>query len=187
MKRTLSLAMLLACPLFAFGADRADDFAILSQKNIFMRDRQPPPDPSRWASRPHETPRPYVPDPPAKSFVLRGVVIEDNELHAYIENTRTGDVTRLVPGDAVADGHCVGIALDAIAYEQKGNVQWIDIGQNLLGSTVAAPPPTTAPAGSTTAPSTGPSSSGTTASDPALSSIEQRLRERRMRTQRNSK
>ena len=112
---------------------------------------------------------------------------EDGDDETFAENTRTGDVTRLVPGDAVADGHCVGIALDAIAYEQNGNVQWIDVGQNLLGSIVAAPPPTTAPAGSTTVPSTGTSGSGTTASDPALSSIEQRLRERRMRTQRNSK
>ena len=181
MKKTLSLALLLACPLFAAAADRTDDFAILSQKNIFMRDRQPPPDPSRWQHRQPDPPRVYTPEPAAKSFVLRGVVIEDNELHAYVENTRTGEVTRLLPGDAIADGHCVNIVIDAIAYEQNGNVQWIDVGENLLGSTVAAPPPTTAPAGSTTAPS------GAGTSDPALSSIEQRLRERRMRTQRNSK
>ena len=181
MTSRLAALVLLAAPIIAFAADNPDDFSILTQKNIFVRDRQPPPDPSQWRPATTQQAPPAVPDSPAKSIVLRGVVIEDNELHAYVEDSRSGTATRLVTGDAIADGRVTDIALDAIEFEQNGVQQWINVGQNLYGATVAPPAPTTAPSATAGGPTTSPSA------DPALSSIEQRLRERRMRTQRNSK
>lgn len=177
-KITLTTALLFL-PLCGLAADKPDDFSVLSERNMFLKNRQPPPDPSHPRRVPTtEESRPI--DPPAKSIVLRGVVIEDSELHAYVEDTRSGDITRLAPGDAVGDGHVASIAIDAISYEENGRTQWIDIGQNLFGSQVAA----------TTQPTTGPSgdSSATTVpANPQLSALEQRMRDRRNRTQRTAK
>ena len=165
----------MAAPLFAQerSGNYNDAYGVLSDRNMFMRERHKP----RVRDPRPSTPRPDTTSPQAveRSIVLRGVAIENDELHAYLENTRTSTPIRVAPGDSLASGHVVEIAIDAIAYEVDGRAIWVEIGQNLSGARmsaemIAAAMPTTAPS-TDGAPST-PSPSG--------SSLEERMKQRRL-------
>ena len=137
----LSAAVLSSGLLFAAPTSQPsfDTYDVLSQRNMFLRDR---PRPRVYHERHEPTSRPadidYTsPEAIERYTVLRGVVIENNELHAYVENTHTGDVRRLVPGDAIGNGHVTTIAIDAIGFESQGRLNWVEVGQNLQGATVA--------------------------------------------------
>ncbi|MBC7782943.1 MAG: hypothetical protein H7144_03815, partial [Burkholderiales bacterium] len=113
--------------------DYSEKYGVLSDKNIFLKDRPRPRPPS--TARTERTERPPVPEEPLENrFILRGVVIEDSELRAYVENTRTNFISRLVPGDSIARGHVLEIGIDAIRYEQDGRIKWVEIGHNLAGA-----------------------------------------------------
>jgi hypothetical protein len=102
---------------------------------MFMRNR---PRPRVRENRPISRPDTTSPQAIERSIVLRGVAIEDNELHAYLENSRTGQRFRVAPGDTLASGRVFEIAIDAIAYEADGRTAWIEIGQNLSGGRAEA-------------------------------------------------
>ncbi|HEX8323376.1 MAG TPA: hypothetical protein VF595_05625 [Tepidisphaeraceae bacterium] len=123
-------------------AQRSNDFdeqyRVLSERNMFLRERRAP-----RRNEPNRDTRPTVDTTPAgvaRAYVLRGVAIEDDELHAYLENTRNSEITRVAPGDALSGGRVVQIVIDAIAFEFEGKTAWVEIGQNMFGSRVAAGP-----------------------------------------------
>jgi len=70
---------------------------------------------------------------PEANFVLTGIVIEEGQYRAYVEDVSSGRVLRLAVGDPVARGHVVEIEIDAIGYEQGGQGTWVSVGCDLRG------------------------------------------------------
>ena len=71
--------------------------------------------------------------------MLIGVVFEDGRFRAWFENLRGQPTTRAVVGDPIANGIVEQVYLDAIAYLVDGEIIWVDIGQDLTGSTPRLP------------------------------------------------
>lgn len=88
-------------------------FGIILQRNIFSRQRMP------VRRRTEEsTARPAtVTRNPEAYFVLRGVVQENDDLIAFIENSQTGMVLKLRRGDPVAQGTIRTLTLDGLEYQ----------------------------------------------------------------------
>jgi hypothetical protein len=117
-----------------------EKYAPISDHNIFLKDR-------RLAQRDSgrfgpggggggpggERERPV----PEASFILTGVVIEEGQLRAYVEDSSAGKVLRLSVGDAVARGHIGEIEIDAVAYAGPGQPVWISLGCDFRGTPVA--------------------------------------------------
>jgi hypothetical protein len=146
-------------------------YGVISENNIFLKERR------RRDSGEYRPPtsRVYVPPVPEKSFVLTGIVLED-EWRAYIEeNAQRSRFHRVGVGDQIGRGHVAAIEIDAIAYEYGGKVTWIPIGKDLTGDVPpntaasyiasAGTGSTTAPA--TTGPTTGPAVAGSDTVAPA--------------------
>ena len=164
-------------------------YGVVSERNMFLRERRAP----RPANtNRNTTPREDTNSPQARErqMVLRGVTIEDNELHAYLENTRDNQIVRVAPGDKLVNGTVVEIAIDAIAYSVDTKTAWIEVGQNLAGVHTAAGPGTDSNnrGGDRNGPpsqSAGGSSSGGTPAAPPTplpaegGSIEERMKARR--------
>src|SRR6266516_2732085 len=87
-----------------------DRYAVLSERNIFLRDRSRPP--------PSEAPTTRATHPPEQDFVLTGVVYEAEGFRAYIEDLVNSSVVKISVGEGVARGRIASIAIDAVAYEQ---------------------------------------------------------------------
>ena len=149
----------------------ATRFAVISQQNMFVRERIRRPDPSASGSstRPQQPPA-----TPESVHVLRGVVLEDGSFRAYFENVQAGQIVQVNAGDAIARGHVVEISIDAVAFEHQGAVVWVKVGDNLTGAQVAAGPA----AGS--AGSAMPGAAPPANADPSTLSAEERMRQRRM-------
>ena len=148
----------------------SDRYAVLAERNIFLRDR----------ARPTTQPRPAEPArrSPEQSFVLTGIVAEeDGIIRAYFEDVEGEGVTRIAIGDAIARGRVSAILIDAIEYESNGQRTWVEIGSDLTGRAAAVASsgssddePTTAPADA---------AASIDPNDPNLT-MEQRLRLRRL-------
>ena len=146
-----------------------DQFGVISERNMFVKDRvrgrgegastQP-------STRPTEAPL-----TPEESYVLRGVVFENDLFTAYFENLATSRIEAVNVGAELAQMRIADVALDAVELEKNGQTQWIAIGRDLRGD----PARQTKLSGATTAPA-GPA----TATDPATLSVEERLRQRRL-------
>lgn len=177
---TFLAGVTLSSAAFAQQSDRDFNrtYGVLGDRNMFLRERPAPQPPRPNANR---RPQPDSPEVISRAFVLRGVTIEDEELHAYLENARNGEVARVSPGDRLSGGRVVQIAIDAIAYEVDGRVTWIEVGQNLAGARSAAVPP----AGATTLPSDGAPGFGAPMSPmpstlpPGGGTLEERMKARR--------
>jgi hypothetical protein len=131
------------------GPALPEEFAILTRRSIFVRDRQ------RLASvvnAPQTTPTTTPSAPreervrPETGFVLRGFsLVEGFGYVALIEHTESGitNATEYHVGDRIATGRVADMSLDGLAYEANGKVTRILIGQNLDGvvvpSTYVAP------------------------------------------------
>jgi hypothetical protein len=154
-----------------------DKYGVLSEKNMFLRDRPKP----RERTRAPTTTRVEQPPPtPEQTLVLRGIVVEEGELRAYFENSRSGEIKRVAPGEEVASGRITDIQIDAVQFTREAQPIWIEIGHNLTGAVAIRSMATTAPTTNpTTEPTTGPSigTSGTT--DPKLMSKEEEMKARR--------
>ena len=148
----------------------SDRYAVLSDRNIFLRER----------ARPTTQPRPEpAKRTPEESFILTGIVAEDEGIRAYFEDIDGQSITKAAIGDSIARGKISAILIDAIEYESSGRKTWVEIGSDLTGKSSAveavsaSDSPTTAPAeGSAAAAKVDPN-------DPNLS-MEQRLRLRRL-------
>jgi hypothetical protein len=144
-----------------------DHYKVLSEHNIFAKNRRPP---STQRSRDPRFDRP--PSRPEVAFVLTGCVIEnENHYAAFVENAQTGVTLKVSPGDTIATGKVTAIGFDFLEYETGGQKTRIEIGHNFTGSVaslaevIAAPP--------TTGPTTGPV-------DLSNLSAEERLKRRRL-------
>jgi hypothetical protein len=163
-----------------------DRYNVLSERNIFMRERGRPAPSSRprndYSSQSQPAPVPEA------TYVLTGIVLEEGQYRAYVEEAGTGRVHRLAVGDAIARGHVLEIDIDAIAYSSNGKGTWVSIGNDLLGKPFSGFPSAlsrylSSGAGSTTGPSTtGPSAGSSLPIDPNSPnlSIEERMRLRRL-------
>ena len=145
-------------------------YAILEQRNVFVRDR------SRPTSRPLSSGSSST--QPARrsieeSLVVRGIAMEEYGYRAYVEDLNTGNTLRLSPGDTLGRGHVSAVALDAIAYEHEGKKTWIDVGSDLTGKTSIAVASSPYASSAMTSPATLPAN--VNLNDPSLT-VEQRMR-----------
>src|SRR5438105_4452889 len=84
-----------------------DHYKVLSEHNIFAKNRRPTTRPSRDG----RDDRP--PSKPEVAFVLTGCVIEDdNKYVAFVENAQTGVTLKVSPGESVATGKVTGVGFD---------------------------------------------------------------------------
>ena len=144
-------------------------YAILEQRNVFVKDR------SRPTSRPVSSSSSTQPTrrSPEESLVVRGIAMEEFGYRAYVEDLNTGNTLRLSPGDALGRGQVAAVALDAISYEFDGKKTWIDIGSDLTGRTSLASSSSPYASSATTSPTTLPANINL--NDPSLT-VEQRMR-----------
>lgn len=161
----------------------SSEYGALLENNIFLRDRGQRPLPP--------TSRPAVPPlTREQTLILTGIVLEEGQFRAYFEDTRGNSILRVAEGDPIASGNVGQIMIDAVAYETPDGMRWIDIGHDLTASIpdARATGLSTAPVagsgtGGTAAPAAGgDSGSSTGPGDPALMSVEEQMRQRRLRT-----
>ena len=172
----------------------SDRYSILSQRNIFLKDRSRGSggrsgdgrnDPSTTQASLQPSRRPIE-----EQMVLTGIVEEGGQYRAYVEDSAAGAVIRVSTGDRLAHGRVARIALDSIEYEPQssggveGKKTLIAIGSDLTGREVSfsasafASSASSAAAGA--AASTAPSGAeGLNPNDPNLT-MEQRLKLRRL-------
>jgi len=157
-----------ASPVIDDNADKTsfDRYKVLSDHNIFAKNRRPTSRPTRDSRNDRPPPKPEV------AFILTGCVIEnDNKYAAFVENAQTGTTLKVSPGDAVATGKVTAIGFDFLEYEAAGQKTRVEIGHNFTGSVASLAEVIAAPA--TTGPTTGPV-------DLSNLSIEERLKRRRL-------
>jgi hypothetical protein len=109
-----------------------EQYSIITERNIFMRDRR-----SRNDERDRGS-RSGPPRTPEQTYVLTGVVIEDDEFHAYLEDVTRRTSQKFTVGAPLARGKIAAIDIDAIAYESNGHVTWVVVGSNLTGAAVGS-------------------------------------------------
>jgi hypothetical protein len=143
-------------------------YGVLAEHDIFMRDR------TRHV-RVATTRSGFA--TPEQAFVLTGIVFEDGEYHAYLEDLQRSESMKVRIGDAVARGQVGDIQMDALQYTGPGGSTWIGIGNNLSGGEVGsvsdARIAAAASGGSSTQPSSMPANI-------ANLSVEERMKLRRM-------
>lgn len=152
-----------------------DRYEVLSEHNIFLRER------GRSRARSGYS-APAPPATPEQTSVLTGIVFEDDQYYAYIEDMTRGTVQKLRVGDSVASGQIGDIQIDAIAYDHPGGRTWVDLGSNLTGAPVAsvsAARISAVAAAGTVAP-VSPTTQSAVNPDTANLSVEERMRLRRM-------
>jgi hypothetical protein len=152
----------------------SERYSIVTDNNIFMRDRH------RRSGRYEPTTSTATTRPLEESLVLTGIVIEDQGLRAYVENTDTHSVMRLSPGDAIGHGKVDSIQIDAFDYLHNGEHSWIDVGSDLTGHAATLPDTSSsyeASSGSSSS-STQPSGPPIDPNDPNLT-LEQKMKLRR--------
>jgi hypothetical protein len=156
-------------------------YGVLSDRNIFLRERGRPAPTSR---RSDSSSRSSTPRPVESTYVLTGIVLEDGQYRAYIEEVGSGRVQRLAVGDSVAKGHVLEIDIDAIAYSAGGQGTWVPIGCDLQGKPFNSFPSALSRYMSATSSTSRPSTQGAAPLpiDPntANLSVEERMRLRRL-------
>jgi hypothetical protein len=103
-------------------------YEVILSRNIFSRQRRP-------ARRDEEimNAAKVVPPNPESYFTLKGIVQEDNDFIAFIEDSQGGGVLRLRQGDRVARGTIKTLSLDAIEYQSENQTITVKLGYNLEG------------------------------------------------------
>ena len=95
----------------------ADRYSILTQRNVFLRDR------TRGSSRSTTGPTTSTSSTqpsrrsPEETLLLRGIVVEQGEVRAYFEDIANSTMVRVAEGDTIARGRIASIGLDAVEYE----------------------------------------------------------------------
>jgi hypothetical protein len=153
----------------------SDRYEILTEKNIFLRNRPRARSTSRAPSGPRRV---------EETFVLTGIALQEGRHVAFIENSGTRATQRLLPGEAVAGGKVISVELDSLEFESKGRRFRVAIGRNLLGDVFVAETPTATSPGAdpSSAPTSAGSSGGATpplAGGDADLSAEERMKRRR--------
>ena len=184
-------------PLTPTHLTKWDDFRILTDRNMFDRNRRPPVVRTPYVERTRTTPP--LPPPPIDTdqyVVLLGIGLEGPQYTAFFEDSRAGKILQVSPGGVVGKGRLRAVNLDSVQYERGGKFIIVKVGCTLTGvqaasmgfaapapiavpaaagssragpSAPAAPSPTAAPttAPATTQPTTAPSAGETPAPAPA--------------------
>ena len=148
-------------------------YGVLLERNMFLKDRRPAP-PPREDSRGADAP------PPVESlYVVIGLVEEGEAFRAHVEDRRSGELLLLKPGDPIAQGTIAAVDLDGVVYASGETRTRIAIGQDLRGE-AAGDAPATAPDSSTPSESGGAATGDAPPADGAGTSIEERMRQRRL-------
>ena len=128
----LILAMLTSAASSARG-ERSDApatswerYSVIVARNIFLKDRAQRE--SRRSTRP-TTPA-YRPE---RNLLLTGAARQGERCVAFIEDIRTGAVTRVAANDMVLGGRITEITLDHLVYEKDDRKITVPIGKNFGG------------------------------------------------------
>lgn len=107
--------------------DSWSSFDVVLKRNIFSRSRMP------YRERPAVQEAPRVTHNPEAYYMLKGVVQQDDQFIAFIENTQTGSVLQLKQGDSVARGTLKTVTLDEIEYQREDQTTVVRLGLDLEG------------------------------------------------------
>ena len=150
-------------PNAAGQQDSWGSFSVILQRNIFSRQRMP----VRQRTQAEEVRTPVVTRNPESYYVLKGVVQENDDFIAFIEDTQGGTVLRLRRGDPVARGTIKTLTLDGLEYLREDKTTVVQMGRDLEGGhgnltnrqmyELAATPTSPASGQSTTSPAAAPS------------------------------
>jgi len=139
---------------------RWTQYEIVTQRNMFSRQRVPL---RVQTERAEERPR-TIPNPESY-LLLKGIVQEDNQFIAFVEDKQSGNVLRLRQGDQVARGTIKSLNnLDGLEYQFQDKTVSVSLGFDLEGGHGAV----TAGDLASFVPTTAPATSGTPAGTPAL-------------------
>jgi hypothetical protein len=119
-------------PNAAVPDDSWAGFNIILTRNIFSRQR------IAWRPRQvEEGPKPsVVTRNPEAYYVLKGVVQENDDFYAFIENSQEGTSVQLRRGDPVARGTIKSLTLDGLEYQMEGkDPVVVRMGYDLEGGT----------------------------------------------------
>ncbi|MBE3099614.1 MAG: hypothetical protein IMZ55_19110 [Acidobacteria bacterium] len=129
-----------------------EDYRVLSERNMFLRNRARPPA-SHAAPAP---PRAAPADTGDDRIVLTGIIQQGEDYLAFFEDTRTGKTTTLQAGDPLGRGQLAAIEIDAVYYTCDGNSTKVAIGSNLTGAAASLPKPAAPTSTAATAPRAAP-------------------------------
>ena len=114
-----------------------ESYRVLSERNIFLRDRARPP-----SHRPASSAAATAAGDDDERVVLTGIVQQGEDYVAFFENTKTGKTTSAQVGAPLGRGRLIAITLDAVQYLGDGTATKIAIGSNLTGAATTFPKPT---------------------------------------------
>jgi hypothetical protein len=129
---------------------RLEDYRVLSERNMFLRNRARPP-----SSHPAPTAAPAA-DTGDGHIVLTGIIQQGEDYVAFFEDTRTGKTTLAQVGALLGRGQLVTIMMDAVHYTCAGNTVKIAIGSTLSGAAASLPKPAAPTGTAATAPPAAP-------------------------------
>jgi len=147
-------------------------YSIILDRNMFSRQRVKPVPPGEVVQE-----RPRVMPNPESYFLLKGVVQEDNQFIAFVEDKRTSSVLRLREGDTVARGMVKSLNLDGLQYQFQDKAIRVSLGSDLEGGSGALTAGDLASFSATAAPAA--SSAGSAAPSADEAEILKRLMEQR--------
>lgn len=117
-------------PNAAIQQDSWAGFEIILKRNIFSRQRMP----ARQNTQEAAVRSPVVTRNPEAYYILKGVVQENDDFIAFIENSQAGTVLQLRRGDPVARGAIKTLTLDGLEYQMEDNAPVVvRLGQDLEG------------------------------------------------------
>jgi len=106
-------------------------YNIILDRNMFSRTRERPRPPGEIVERPKVMPN------PESYLLLKGVVQENGQFIAFVEDKRTGSVLRLREGDSVARGTVKSLNLDGLQYQFQEKAISVSLGSDLEGGSGA--------------------------------------------------
>lgn len=131
--RVIGFSVLLSFSAIAAGGETGevtkswDDFKIITDRNIFSRNRTK-------SVQLSEVRRQSVAVLPEQAYyILRGIIRQSDGFISFIEDSRTMDVKRFRTGETIGEGKISKITLDYISYEFGDNTINVEIGMNLEG------------------------------------------------------
>ena len=113
-------------------------FSVLLHRSIFARDGVAAPIPGMPGG-------PGEMGGPEAGLALRGVVRDDSQFLAFVEDTASHRTIQLRSGDSVGAGRIKDITLETVAYESGGKLMRIQVGHNFLGMPLPPMPPPSPP------------------------------------------
>jgi hypothetical protein len=164
---------------------RLDDFSVLWEHNIFLKNRRPPRIYTPQTSRGSENGGGFSRRRPEQQWALTGVFSQEGHFVAFLENSTTFETSKLAVGDPILQGKIAEVGIDYMEYDVAGKRTRVEIGHNLVGeATVTATAntyisATTHPAASGSASTTQPAAN-IPPEDPNMS-MEEKLKLRRLR------